>query len=129
MAEILGAKLPENGGEDSFSLVPLLQGVDRPIRTGAVNTASNGTPSFRAGEWKYVAAAEPELYNLDEDLAEPTNVAAQHPERVKAMQAAFEQVIRAGRSTPGAPQKNDITVVRYPKPHRPAVNAVRPGSP
>ena len=129
MAEILGTKLPENAGEDSFSLVPLLKGVDRPIRTGAVNTASNGTPSFRAGAWKYVAAAEPELYNLDEDLAETTNVAAQHPERVKAMRAAFEQVIRAGRSTPGAPQKNDVTVVRYPKPHRPAVNAVRPGSP
>jgi hypothetical protein len=59
--------------------------------------------------------AEPELYNLDEDLAESMNVAPLHPDRVKAMQAAFEKLIRAGRSTPGAPQKNDIKVVRYPK--------------
>ena len=115
MAEIFGFKLPENAGEDSFSFMPLLKGDDRPIRTNAVNTACGGTPSFRDGPWKYVANAEPELYNLDEDLAESMNVAPLHPDRVKAMQAAFEKLIRAGRSTPGAPQKNDIKVVRYPK--------------
>jgi arylsulfatase A len=116
MAEILGVTLPETAGEDSFSLMPLLKGEDRPIRTNAVNTACGGTPSFRDGPWKYIAHAEPELYNLDEDLAESMNVAPLHPERVKAMQAAFEKLIRAGRSTPGAPQKNDIKVARYPKP-------------
>ncbi|HCN79250.1 MAG TPA: arylsulfatase [Verrucomicrobiales bacterium] len=115
MAEILGVKLPETAGEDSFSLMPLLKGEDRPIRTNAVNTACGGIPSYRDGAWKYVAAAEPELYNLDEDLAETMNMAPLHPERVKAMQASFEKLIRAGRSTPGAPQKNDIKVVRYPK--------------
>jgi len=120
MAEILGFKLPENAGEDSFSLMPLLKGEDRPIRTNAVNTACGGTPSFRDGPWKYVAHAVPELYNLDEDLAESMNVAPLHPDRVKAMQAAFEKLIRAGRSTAGAPQKNDIKVVRYPKAAAPA---------
>jgi len=48
------------------------------------------------------------------------NVAPLHPDRVKAMQAAFEKLIRVGRSTPGAPQKNDIKVVRYPKAPPPA---------
>jgi arylsulfatase A-like enzyme len=120
LAEILGVKLPETAGEDSFSLMPLLKGEDRPIRTNAVNTACGGTPSFREGAWKYVAAAKPELYNLDEDLAESMNVAPLHPDRVKSMQAAFEKLIRAGRSTPGAPQKNDIKVVRYPKAVAPA---------
>ncbi len=115
LAEILDVKLPDTAGEDSFSLMPLLKGEDRPIRTNAVNTACGGTPSFRDGPWKYVAAAEPELYNLDEDLAESMNVAPLHPDRVKAMQAAFEKLIRTGRSTPGAPQKNDIKVTRYPK--------------
>jgi arylsulfatase A-like enzyme len=115
MADILGVTLPPTAGEDSFSFLPLLQGEDRPIRTNAVNTACGGTPSFRDGVWKYVAVARPELYNLDTDLAETKNVAAQHPERVKAMQDAFEKLIRAGRSTPGAPQKNDLKVVRYPK--------------
>jgi arylsulfatase A-like enzyme len=115
LAEILGTTLPENAGEDSFSLMPLLKGEDRPIRTNAVNTACGGTPSYREGAWKYVAQAKPELYNLDEDLAESMNVAPLHPDRLKAMQAAFEKLIRAGRSTPGTPQKNDIKVVRYPK--------------
>jgi arylsulfatase A-like enzyme len=120
MAEILGFKLPENAGEDSFSFMPLLKGEDRPIRTNAVNTACGGTPSFRDGPWKYVANAKPELYNLDEDLAESMNVAPLHPDRVKSMQAAFENLIRSGRSTPGPPQKNDIKVVRYPKAAAPA---------
>lgn len=115
LAEILGVKLPDTAGEDSFSFLPLLRGEDRPIRTNAVNTACGGTPSFRDGPWKYVAAAEPELYNLEEDLGETMNVAPMHADRVKAMQDAFEKLIRAGRSTPGAPQKNDIKVVRYPK--------------
>ena len=123
LAEILGATLPETAGEDSFSLVPLLRGADRPIRPNAVNTACAGTPSFRVGPWKYVAAAEPQLYNLDDDLAEATNLAPLHPDRVTAMQAAFEQVIRAGRSTPGAPQRNDVRVTRYPD----AAAVVKPG--
>jgi hypothetical protein len=62
-----------------------------------------------------VATASPELYQLDEDPAEAVNLAAQHPERLREMQAAFEKLIRAGRSTPGTPQKNDVRVTRYPK--------------
>ncbi len=116
MADILGVALPENAGEDSFSLLPLLQGGERPIRRHAVNTACGGTPSFRDGPWKYVATAEPELYHLDDDLAESKNLARLHPQRVKAMQTAFEKLIRAGRSTPGPPQKNDQRVVRFPRP-------------
>jgi arylsulfatase A len=115
LAEVLKVRLPDNAGEDSFSLLPLLRGEDRPVRTHAVNTACGGTPSFRDGPWKYIASTSPELYNLDEDLAETMNLAPLHPERVKAMQSAFEKLIRAGRSTPGAPQKNDIRVVRHPR--------------
>jgi arylsulfatase A len=121
LAEILGTKLPENAGEDSFSLMPLLKGDDRPIRTHAVNTACGGTPGLREGPWKLVLAADPvmktpvQLYHLDEDLGETTNLAAMHPDRVKSMQATMETIIRNGRSTPGAAQKNDLRVTRYPK--------------
>lgn len=47
-----------------------------------------------------------ELYNHDADLGETQNVALLHPERVKAMQATFEKLIRAGRSAGAEPQKN-----------------------
>jgi arylsulfatase A len=58
---------------------------------------------------------KPELYYLDEDLGETMNLATLHPDRLKGMQTAFEKLIRAGRSTPGTPQKNDLRVTRYPK--------------
>ncbi len=121
MAEILGAKLPESAGEDSFSMLPLLKGEERPIRKNSVNTACAGTPSLRDGPWKLVLAADDakktpvQLYHLGDDLGEKNNVAAENADRVKEMQATLEKIIRAGRSTPGAPQKNDIRVVRYPK--------------
>lgn len=119
MADIFGAKLPEDAGEDSFSMVPLLKGEDRHIRIHAVNTACGGTPSFREGPWKYVAAIKPELYYLDTDLGETKNLATVQATRLKGMQAAFEKLIVNGRSTPGAPQKNDIKVLRYPRGGKP----------
>jgi arylsulfatase A len=126
LAEILGENLPESAGEDSFSFMPLLSGDDRPIRTHAISTACGGTPSLRERVWKLVFANDPmmktdvQLYNLDEDLGETTNLAAQFPDRVKSMQETMETLISNGRSTPGAPQKNDMKVVRYPKPPVPA---------
>lgn len=44
VADILGVKLPDNAGEDSFSLLPLLKGADKPIREHAVSCAVQGTP-------------------------------------------------------------------------------------
>jgi arylsulfatase A-like enzyme len=126
LAEILGKQLPDDAAEDSFSLVPLLKGEEHPIRTHAISTACAGTPSLREGAWKLVFANDPmmktsvQLYNLAEDLGETTNLAAKFPDRVKSMQETMETLIRNGRSTPGAPQKNDTEVVRYPKPAAPA---------
>jgi arylsulfatase A len=51
-----------------------------------------GRRALRMGPWKIVqyvlvpgAFGEPELYNLDTDLSEKTNIASQEPERVKVM--------------------------------------------
>lgn len=121
LAEIFGEKLPDNAGEDSFSILPLLRGEDRPVRETAVSTANAGIPGFRQGAWKLILAADPvsktevQLYNLADDLAENKNLAATHPERVRAMRARFEKIITDGRSTPGPGQKNDVRVNRYPR--------------
>jgi arylsulfatase A len=37
------------------------------------------------------------------------------PEKVAEMKALLEKLITDGRSTPGAVQKNDVEVVRYPR--------------
>jgi arylsulfatase A-like enzyme len=85
----------------------------------------NGIFSIRSGPWKLVKSDGSEknatvktkhdqLYNLADDLSESKDLAAEHPERVKEMSALLEKIITEGRSTPGAPQKNDVEVRRYP---------------
>jgi arylsulfatase A len=128
LAELWNVALPDNAGEDSFSLVPLLKGADTPIRSNAVSASSGGTPAVRRGAWKYIPApgsggwgkggddSHPvQLYNLADDLGESRNLAAVQPEKVVEMRALLEQLITHGRSTPGAPQRNDVEVVRHPR--------------
>jgi arylsulfatase A-like enzyme len=92
----------------------------------AVSCSGPGLPSFRAGDWKLIPGAgsggwsrggdeDPiQLYNLADDLGETNNLATTYPEKVKAMQDQFEELIAHGRSTPGKPLINDVEVVRYP---------------
>ncbi len=125
-ADIFEAELPDNAAEDSFSLLPLLNGTDQPVRDTAISCSSSGVPSLRHGAWKYIAApgsggwgkggdqSQPlQLYDLANDLSESNNLAAAEPTRLAEMQAALEQLITEGRSTPGAPQANDVEVRRY----------------
>jgi hypothetical protein len=101
------------------------------------STASSGVPALRLGPWKYIASqgsggwskgtdpSQPvQLYNLDSDLAESTNLASSQPAKVAEMQALLEKLIKDGRSTDGKPQANDVQVTRFPAPagnhgHRP----------
>lgn len=127
-AEVLGTTLPDNAGEDSVSLMPLLEGGDQAVRENAVSASIGGTPALRSGSWKYIPApgsggwgkggdqSQPvQLYHLADDLGETKNLAAAMPEKVAEMKALLEKLITEGRSTPGAVQKNDVEVVRYPR--------------
>jgi arylsulfatase A-like enzyme len=129
VAEILGTKLPDDAGEDSFSLLPLLKGGTAAVRTHAVSCSIRGVPAVRLGSWKYIAAPgsggwgggddaiEPvQLYDLAADIGETRNLAAAHPDRLAELQALLEKLITDGRSTPGSPQPNDVAVVRHAKP-------------
>lgn len=128
-AEILRIKLPDNAGEDSFSLLPLLRGGVKPIRENAISTSSGGLPAVRLGNWKFIPGpgsggsgkggdqSQPvQLYNLADDLGERKNLAAAMPEKVSEMEILLEKLVADGRSTPGTPQKNDVEVRRYPAP-------------
>jgi arylsulfatase A-like enzyme len=125
-AEAFSAKLPNNAGEDSYSLLPLLRGGDKPIREHAVSASIKGVPAVRHGHWKYIPApgsggwgkggdqSQPiQLYNLSTDIGESKNLAAEEPQRVAKMVALLEDIITKGRSTPGAKQQNDVKVRRY----------------
>jgi arylsulfatase A-like enzyme len=127
LADILGTKLPGNAGEDSFSLLPLLRGGDRPPRDHAISQGMNGRFAIRQGSWKLVAGpgsggswssfsvklpgdAGPQLYDLAADLGETRNRHAEEPERAAELRELLDRLIARGRSTPGAPQSNDVKI-------------------
>lgn len=124
-AEIVGAKLPDNAGEDSVSMLPALLGQHTgPLREAIVHHSIQGRFAIRQGNWKLCLCPgsggsskgggnEPvQLYDMSMDQAERNNLAAKHPEIVARLTALLEKHIADGRSTPGAKQKNDVEV-RY----------------
>jgi len=128
-AEITGAKLPDNAGEDSFSILPLLKGEDKPIRETLIHHSINGLFAIRNREWKLefcpgsggwsspkdaeaLKAGLPpiQLYNMISDYKETQNVKADNKSLVTAMTQHLETIVSNGRSTPGAKQTNDVPV-------------------
>ena len=50
-------KLPENAGEDSISILPLLDGGQLPMRANAIHHSITGKFSLREGKWKLLLCA------------------------------------------------------------------------
>ena len=128
-AELSGAKIPANAGEDSYSIVPLLKDPSSAgaVRPYTIHHSIAGSFAIRQGDWKLSLCpgsggwSDPkpknarkddslpavQLYNLNEDLAEATNLYLQHPEKAEGLANLLAKAIRDGRSTPGEPQSND----------------------
>ena len=60
-------------------------------------------------------AAEFQLYNMQEDIAERNNLANEYPEKVETLLALLKQQVADGRSTPGELQQNDAEVDLWKK--------------
>ncbi len=113
-AGLLGWKLPDSAGPDSFGLSPVMLGktVDPPIRTTVISQTSRGLLAYRNGDWKLRFSKAPswskkkavtlngtcELYNLAKDSGERKNLASKDPERVTAMTAELLELLKKGRS-------------------------------
>lgn len=128
VADALGATLPENAGEDSFSFLPALLGTDKPpARQAIVHHSINGSFAIRQGPWKLALCpdsggwSEPrpgsaassalpptQLYDLTSDIGETTNVATDHPEIVERLTKLLQRYVEQGRSTPGPSQSNTV---------------------
>lgn len=129
-AEILGVKLPNEAGEDSVSILPVLLGkAKKPVREAIVHHSINGSFAIRQGQWKLELCpdsggwSEPkpkseqakglppvQLYDLTADVGERRNLQAEHPEIVARLRQLLEKYVAEGRSTPGARQANDVPV-------------------
>lgn len=109
-ADLVGAQLPPNAGEDSDSILPLLLGGTSPARESMIHQSPTGDLAIRQGEWKLICFNDGrrELYNLKEDLSETRDLAADKPEVVERLAARLRLDIENGRSTPGVKQANDF---------------------
>lgn len=92
--ELIGADLKPSEHRDGISLVPLLKGKhldERPLVWHYPHYGNQGgEPSsiIRRGVWKLIHYYEDdreELYNLEIDLSETTDIAGNNPEKVKEL--------------------------------------------
>ena len=124
VAAIIGAKLPDNAGEDSYSILPALLGqkLDRPLREATVHHGASGTFAIRQGNWVLIDAPsgdgnkEPqwfkeergyqahrfpgELYDLSQDSSERRNLYGERSDKVRELKALLEKYKAEGRSAP-----------------------------
>ena len=85
LAHIVGVSVPEDSMRDSVCLASeLIDGVGGGRET-LIEQPGWGPRGVRRGKWKLVAAAEPELYDLEADPGETVNLAAAHPELVREL--------------------------------------------
>jgi arylsulfatase len=83
------------------SLVPALAG--KPVEREALYWEHEGNRAIRIGKWKAVAVDPDgrwELYDMEADRTEMNDLAAQHPDRVKAMAAQWERWARRTGAIP-----------------------------
>ena len=111
VAEIVDVKLPAHSAEDSYSLLPVFLGIqgETPVRRYLLQQTNRLELSIRDGMWKYldhkgsggndyskdvlepyrIDDTDPEapgqLYNLQTDPGETTNLYSVYPERVREM--------------------------------------------
>jgi arylsulfatase A-like enzyme len=139
-ADILDIDLPPDAAEDSVSFLQALLGKDTgPLRKSLVNHSSNGCFAIREGNWKLALCSgsggwgDPgpgaanrtgmpafQLYDLDRDPGETTNLAEKYPEKAASMKLLLAGLIARGRSTPGPEQANDIGIVMVKEASAPA---------
>ena len=114
VAEVSGARLGPDAGEDSVSFMPVLRdpAYEGPLHEAIVMHSDAGAFAIRQGRWKLLlapgsgAASEKDsaglppvqLYDLESDPKESTNVQAAHPDIVRRLTVILDDYQRTGRS-------------------------------
>ena len=102
IADASGLPTQERGSPtDSLSLMPLLSGTATRVRgeDDILGMEMWGRQAVYMGDWKLVSMPEPagpggtQLYNLVEDPMELNDLSSQEPERLQAMQAAWQRYV------------------------------------
>lgn len=124
MAEITSYDIPDNAAEDSYSMLPILEGDPAGFsRESVIHHSVNGYFAIRKGKWKLNVCAGSggwshpteseaeemglpwlQLYDLDNDPGEENNITDDHPGIVSELKELLHRHISEGRSTPGKSQ-------------------------
>ncbi|MCG8474206.1 MAG: arylsulfatase [Cytophagales bacterium] len=127
-AALCGADLAEDAGEDSYSLLPILDNDPATAfeRNYTVHHSFDGLFAITQGEWKLLVCAGSggwsyprekkakeiklpamQLYHLTEDPSEKNNLYFENKAKAKELMEVLMKCVDDGRSTEGAKQQND----------------------
>ena len=110
LADLLKLNLPDSAGEDSESFFSVFQDTDSDRDSVLISHGAKGRFAVRAGRWKLVMKHQRnrmELYDLESDPGEESNVMRLHPEIARRLMKSATEAILNGRTTPGSAQPND----------------------
>lgn len=91
---VIGAELPSDRIYDGRNMLPVINGkLDEPMHQELYFDGNDGYWAVRQGDWKlvYSKKGDLELYNLDEDLVEQSDLSAIHQDKVKELKAKYEK--------------------------------------
>lgn len=112
-ADVVELDLPENAAQDSFSLLPLLEGQKEFERAPVINHSAAGMFAIRDGKWKLVLGngsggrqapkGKPfekpyALFDLEADPSETKNIIDEHPEIAADLEKRCLAIRDSGRS-------------------------------
>ncbi|MFT5885088.1 MAG: arylsulfatase A [Arcticibacterium sp.] len=125
VAHVLNVNLPDNAGEDSYDISPVLiqDKLKSSLREATVHHSMDGSFAIRKDNWKLIltkgtggwksealtkqlaeAQYPYQLYDLTEDVGEKNNLYEQNQEKVEELWALLKDYVASGRSTPGKDQ-------------------------
>jgi len=99
---ILDIKLPTDRIYDGKNMLPAMEGkLKQPLHQELYWDGSDNRWAVREGKWKLVfdKKAQLELYDLEKDMTESSDLAAQNPEKVSELKLKYEKW-RAEMKTP-----------------------------
>jgi len=117
LAALVEQSLPSDAALDSFNILPAFLGKSLTGRKELVTEGISGKVILHQENWAFIPpyqgpavnvhtnielgnSSEPQLYNLDEDISQRKNVAAEYPSVVEQMSNRLQEIIKSKATRP-----------------------------